>query len=246
MKALIRAPKTEIPASRMRIPVRPMISTVVGVGALLVGACSPPPPDEAAHLDRLIEDRALKDQAFKENNDSPVPLDRRSWMLPLRYYEPDLAYRVPAQLRTTDEQPVFQVPTSTGQLRSVQRVGHLEFRLNGNTHTLSALVELPIQDAGRLIVPFRDGTSGTETYSGGRYLDLYRTPTGIYDLDFNRAYTPYCYYNEEYECLFPPPENRLATDIRAGERLVPEDESRFPVNKAEPPEAASPDAASGD
>ena len=64
MKALIRAPKTEIPASRMRIPVRPMISTVVGVGALLVGACSPPPPDEAAHLDRLIEDRALKDQAY--------------------------------------------------------------------------------------------------------------------------------------------------------------------------------------
>ena len=230
----------------MRIPVRPLISTVVGIGALLIGACSPPAPDEAAYQDRLIEDRALKDQAFKANDDSPVPLDRRSWMLPLRYYEPDLAYRVPAQLRVADEQPVFQVPTSTGQLRSVQRVGYFEFRLNGNTYTLSALVELPIQETGRLFVPFRDGTSGTETYAGGRYLDLYRTPTGIYDLDFNRAYNPYCYYNEEYECPFPPPENRLATDIRAGERLVPEDESRFPVNHAEPPEAASPDASSGD
>ena len=121
----------------MRIPVRLLISTVVGIGALLVGACSPPAPDEAAYQDRLIEDRALKDQAFKENDDSPVPLDRRSWMLPLRYYEPDLAYRVPAQLRMADDQPVFQVPTSTGQLRSVQRVGYLEFRLNGeNAHVV--------------------------------------------------------------------------------------------------------------
>ena len=167
-------------------------------------------------------------------------------MLPLHYYEPDLAYRVPAQLRVADDQPVFQVPTSTGQLRSVERVGYLEFRLNGETHTLPALLELPVEDTGRLFVPFRDGTSGTETYSGGCYLDLYRTPTGIYDLDFNRAYNPCCYYNEEYECSFPPPENRLATDIRAGERLVPEDESRFPVTNAEPPEAAFPDAASGD
>ena len=54
MKALIRAPKTEIPASRMRIPVRPMISTVVGVGALLVGACSPPPPDEGCFRHQLL------------------------------------------------------------------------------------------------------------------------------------------------------------------------------------------------
>jgi uncharacterized protein (DUF1684 family) len=71
----------------------------------------------------------------------------------------------------------------------------------------------------RLFVPFSDLTSGTETYPAGRYLDLERTATGLYLVDFNRAYHPYCYYDPSYDCPFPPPENRLAVPIRAGERL---------------------------
>ena len=44
-------------------------------------------------------------------------------------------------------------------------------------------------------MPFSDLTSGTETYPAGRFIDLDRTATGLYELDFNRAYNPYCYYN---------------------------------------------------
>ena len=203
---------------------------------LIVGGCSPPPPNDTGYLERLVEDRALKDEAFKQGEDSPVPLDRRSWMLPLRYYAPDLTYRVPAQLNMTADQPIFQIPTSTGQLRSMQRIGHLEFMLKGKPRSLSAFVEIPVQEVDRLFIPFRDETSLNETYPAGRYLDLYRTPTGIYDLDFNRAYHPYCYYNEEYDCPFPPPENRLAMDILAGERLPPENERRFPITVPAVPE----------
>ena len=72
----------------------------------------------------------------------------------------------------------------------------------------------------RLWVPFRDLTSGIETYGGGRYLDLDRTATGLYDLDFNRAYQPYCVYDPGYVCPYPPSENRLPVAIRAGERLT--------------------------
>jgi uncharacterized protein (DUF1684 family) len=77
------------------------------------------------------------------------------------------------------------------------------------------------QNAGidRLFLPFGDATSGTETYGGGRYLELDRTPTGLYDLDFNRAYHPYCVYNVTYDCPVPPRENYLTIAIRAGERL---------------------------
>ncbi len=224
-------------------PTRHVRALLAGV-ALAGAACSPPPPDEAGYVERLLEDRALKDEFFARGPDSPVPLDRRSWMLPIRYYEPDLAYRVPAQLTVPDEQPVFQVPTSTGQVRAMQRVGTLEFMLDGEPRTLAALVELPAADMTRLFVPFRDETSGTETYPAGRYLDLDRTPTGIYDLDFNRAYHPTCYYDEAFDCPFPPPENRLATPVRAGERLPPEDEQRFPVGGL-PPAPESPDDGSG-
>ena len=50
-------------------------------------------------------------------------------------------------------------------------------------------------------------------------MELDPTATGIYVVDLNGAYHPYCYYNEEYDCPFPPAENRLDVPIRAGERL---------------------------
>ena len=203
---------------------------LVGILIVVFGlACSPPRPNEDKYLDQLVTDRELKDLDFSGPN-SIVPLDRQSWMVPLRYYDPNVSYRVPAQLKMGEEQPIFEIPTSTGQFRTMQRVGTLEFMLLGKPMQLAALVELPTQNSGYLFVPFRDETSGTETYGGGRYLDLPNTPTGIYDLDFNRAYHPFCYFNEEYECPFPPPENRLSIPVRAGERLPPEDEQRIPLS----------------
>ena len=212
--------------------------------ALAAGACGPGPPDEEGYLQQLRADRAALDQFLAEGADSPVPLDRRSWMLPVRYYEPDLAYRVPAYLEVADEQPVFEVPTSTGERRPMQRVGTLEFTLHGEPRSLAALVDLTARDELRLFIPFRDETSGEETYAAGRYLDLDRTPTGIYNLDFNRAYHPTCYYDESFDCPFPPPENRLPAPIRAGERLPPVEEQRFPVGGL-PAAATDPDAGGG-
>jgi uncharacterized protein (DUF1684 family) len=37
-------------------------------------------------------------------------------------------------------------------------------------------------------------------------------------VDFNRAFNPYCAYNNTYDCPFPPPSNRLKVAIRAGEK----------------------------
>ena len=97
-------------------------------------------------------------------------------------------------------------------------MGTLAFTLAGTPHTLSAFAENS-GSVERLWVPFRDLTAGLETYGGGRYLDLDRTATGLYDLDFNRAYHPYCVYNPSYVCPYPPAENHLPVAIRAGERL---------------------------
>ena len=74
-------------------------------------------------------------------------------------------------------------------------------------------------------VPFRDKTSGKETYGAGRYLDLeperQRTAEGKWILDLNRAYNPWCAYSEAYTCPFIPPENWLEVPIRAGEKRYP-------------------------
>ena len=111
------------------------------------------------------------------------------------------------------------MPTSTGQLRRMVRVGRLEFTLRGEALSLSAFVDAGTRDLSRLFVPFTDLTSGTETYPAGRYIDLDVTRSGIYVIDFNRAYNPYCYYNPTYDCPFPPRSNRLQVPIRAGEKV---------------------------
>jgi uncharacterized protein (DUF1684 family) len=219
---------------------RPGRAALAALTLAFVVSCSAPPPKEAGYIESLVADRKSKDDFFATAPGchsgaapadvcSPVPPERRARMLPLSYYEPDPTSRVPARLKVTPDQPVSDVPTSTGTIRRMQKVGTLEFFLNGEPRTLSAFVELPVQNADRLFVPFRDDTSGSETYPAGRYIDLDRTHSDVYDLDFNRAYHPYCYYDERYECPFPPLENRLRTAIRAGERLPEGYEQPEPV-----------------
>ena len=71
-------------------------------------------------------------------------------------------------------------------------------------------------------MPFRDATSGKESYGAGRYLDLEaetdRTADGLWILDFNEAYNPWCAYSKNYVCPFTPPENWLTVPVRAGEK----------------------------
>jgi uncharacterized protein (DUF1684 family) len=192
---------------------------VVAIAAAACTGCSPGPPGDDQHLlGETATYREMKDKAFT-GAESPIPQDRRQALLPLAYFPISLGYRVPAVLRRSSDRPTIEMPTSTGQLRTMMRVGRLDFTLRGRQLGLSAFVEAGSRDLDRLFVPFTDLTSGTETYPAGRYLDLDRTPTGLYVIDFNRAYHPFCYYNPTYDCPYPPRENRLQIPIRAGERM---------------------------
>jgi hypothetical protein len=161
--------------------------------------------------------RAARDQRFREDKD-PIPANKRDALLPLRYFPPDPNYSVPAVLRLAEERPVVSMPTSTGTIRRYQRVGVLEFTFQGQSLSLGAFVPEETKQIDELFVPFVDGTSGKDTYPAGRYLDLFPTATGIYTIDFNTAYNPYCAYNDSYECPYPPASNRLTVEIRAGEK----------------------------
>jgi uncharacterized protein (DUF1684 family) len=186
---------------------------------LVVPACTPSKP-ALSWSDQLLADRVAKDRAFREDSSSPLLAENVGSFKGLSYFPPDESYRVPASLRVWAEDATRSVkmPTSTGQIRDMIRVGQLEFELKGQPLKLSAFVEAG-EGLDRLFVPFTDLTTGTETYAGGRYLDLARTPTGIYVIDFNRAYHPYCFFNPKYDCPYPPRENRLLIPVRAGERL---------------------------
>jgi uncharacterized protein (DUF1684 family) len=186
--------------------------------AVLVSACGSSPSEED-YPAKIAAIRAAKDESFKSDPDSPVPADKKATLLPLAYYPIEEAYAVPATLEPSADRARIQVPTSIGKLRDLEVVGTLKFSLKGQPLRLTAFVEITEPRVNRLFVPFSDDTSGTETYPAGRYMELDPTPTGIYLVDFNIAYHPYCYYSPEYDCPFPPKENRLKVPIRAGEKM---------------------------
>lgn len=188
---------------------------------VVLGACSsgPSAPDDSKYLEQVTNARTFKDQFFRESPESPVPQDKRGTILPLRYFPVEPNYSVPAVLRLSDERPVFEMPTSSGTLRKMQLVGVLEFTLLGEKRGLGAFVPEGTVQITSLFVPFADETTGSDTYSAGRYLDIDPTSTGYYTIDFNAAYNPYCAYNASFECPFPPPSNRLRVAVRAGERV---------------------------
>jgi len=204
------------------ISARSVVSALIVV--LVASACSSKPPEDKDYVSRLTSDRQAKDAQFMKE-DEPVPKNRKAKLLPLAYFPIDPAYNVAAALKPAGSETIVEMATSTGALRRQRIVGTMEFVLKGQPLKLTASVDADAQNLDHITVMFTDLTSGTETYPGGRYIDLDRNGSGIYELDFNRAYNPYCYYNESYECPYPPRENRLQVPIRVGERLKAEGKS---------------------
>jgi uncharacterized protein len=183
--------------------------------AVLSAACAAP----MDYADEITAWRAEKDVFMRYSADSPVPAAERAAFEPLPYYPVDEQYRVPAALQVAQGTDVIELGTSTGVPRRMRKVGTLAFTLEGELLTLTAFADLDDTQLRRLFVPFGDLTNGTETYFAGRYLDLDRTGSGVYDLDFNRAYSPFCVFDVTYECPVPPRENRMRVPIHAGEKM---------------------------
>ncbi|MFN7916067.1 MAG: DUF1684 domain-containing protein [Vicinamibacterales bacterium] len=197
-----------------------LLVPVLALVALAGASCSNKPHEESPedYIRKITAGRAAKDADFQAGHDV-VPDARKAELLPLAYFPVDPAYNVLAGLKPATEDIVVEMPTSTGVRRKMRQVGRMEFTLKGQQMSLLAFNEVGAPDNTHVTLMFSDMTSGTETYAAGRYIDLPLTASGIYSLDFNLAYFPYCYYNPTYECPYPPAENRLKVPIHAGERL---------------------------
>ena len=192
------------------------LAALLAVAAAACTSGPSAPVDAQAYVKQIAEARAFKDKTFREDPE-PIPRDKIDAFLPLRYYPPDPVYAAPAELKLANERPVFDMPTSTGTIRKMERVGVLEFTLRGQPMSLAAFVGQG-EALEVLFVPFTDLTTGKDTYPAGRYLEIRPTSTGFYNIDFNTAFNPTCAYNATYECPYPPPSNRLKVEILAGEK----------------------------
>ena len=163
--------------------------------------------DIAAH-------RIAKDEFFATDPRSPIPEDRRNGFVGLTYFDPD-----PQYVFTVQPVPIERIPTiiatTTGDERMYHAAAEVVIDIEGRQVTLTLF------DTGHdgFFLPFRDATSGRETYGAGRYLALHPNLDGTVTIDFNLAYAPFCAYNDAYSCAIPPAGNWLTAPIRAGERL---------------------------
>lgn len=185
----------------------------------------PHDPSPADYARDLALQRKEKDYYFKTDPDSPIPPAIREHFQGLAYFPPDVRYRLRVRLTKLPNPEPVTLATSKGIPRPMVRYGYFEFEIDGVTQRLYAYKAAPQlghhhEDAS-LFVPFRDATSGKETYGAARYLDIEENPSGEHVLDFNLAYNPYCAYSDDYVCPFPPKENWLTVPIRAGEKTFP-------------------------
>ncbi len=160
--------------------------------------------------------RETRDELFRSHPQSPHPGYRE-----LVYFPYDPAARVLAELEDV-QAPPQPVATSGREPMLFRPFARAHFELFGDPLALE--VYWLEGYGGGIFLPFRDATSGTETYGGGRYvLDTVKgadlgEEDGKLLLDFNFAYNPSCSYDPGWVCPLAPPANRLAVAVEAGER----------------------------
>jgi len=175
------------------------------------------PEDTETWRRALFRFREQKDEFFRLSHESPLPHAERAAFKGLKYFEPspDLRFETGLQ-RYQDTQSVVMI-TSKGSRQLFNRAGHFDLTMGGQAIRVIAYQSAERPDPN-LFIPFRDGTSGKESYGAARYLDLEVEHNDQYAVDFNFAYNPYCAYSDDFVCPFPPRENWLTVPIRAGEK----------------------------
>lgn len=160
----------------------------------------------------LEEFRQQKNDYFRTTN-SPLTDEQRSSFQGLKYFAENAALRFELPLDEEVAHDELEMQTSTGDHRKYQRAGKISFQVNGETVSLTVF-----QSPSGYFLPFRDGSCEDQSYGAGRYLEPARLENGLFYVDFNLAYNPYCAYNERYSCPIPPRENWTKTRIEAGEQ----------------------------
>jgi hypothetical protein len=191
--------------------------------------------------------REERERLYRDHPMSPVPVDKRRDFSARHFeYDPTLRFEVvvssgpaaaPAGVTplapppevgavTTPLAAPLSLPNSGADTLSFRRIGSVEIPFPIHGPRVLSLFWMEGYSGG-LFLPFRDATSGAETYAAGRYLldgtksaDLGGDPErGSLILDFNFAYQPSCAFDPRWACPLAPPENRLDIPVRAGERI---------------------------
>ena len=157
---------------------------------------------------------------YKDASKSPLKAKDLRTFNGLDFFSFDSVYVVYAEFKPTPDTPWFSMKTTTDRVSKERVYGVASFELHGKSFQLNVYQgeeDLNSEDRkNELFLPFLDDTNGESSYAGGRYINLTIPTDGTIQIDFNKAYNPYCVYNDKYSCPIVPRENYLSTEIKAG------------------------------
>uniref|UniRef100_UPI00404A52DE DUF1684 domain-containing protein n=1 Tax=Flavobacterium sp. TaxID=239 RepID=UPI00404A52DE len=170
--------------------------------------------------DEVIAHQKEQNLEFADSTKSPLKAQDLKTFKGLDFYPINANLVVKATFKRTKKAKKFQMPTTTSRKPWYVKYGEFHFEIEGKKMTLAVYQNIDLSKKpgfeDYLFLPFTDLTSGVESYGGGRYIDVRIPKNKEYIIDFNKAYNPYCAYNEKYSCPIPPPENDLPIEILAG------------------------------
>lgn len=157
---------------------------------------------------------------YKDASTSPLKDKDRKVFTSLEFFKVDSTYVVNAKFKRVQNSKWFNMKTTTDRVSKERVYGVLSFELKGEQFNLNVYQgqELMNEEGFEdyLFLPFLDETNGLESYGGGRYLDMKIPDSDSVIIDFNKAYNPYCAYNEKFSCPVVPRINYLKTRVEAG------------------------------
>lgn len=131
----------------------------------------------------------------------------------LSWYPVDPAWRIAAKFTAWPAPHTIAFHNTIGQEEHEPSPGYVTFTKDGREFRLESML-----DEGKLFFVLRDQTSGKTTYGASRFLYAEQPKNGRVVLDFNKAENPPCAFTAYATCPLPPPHNRLALAITAGEK----------------------------
>lgn len=171
----------------------------------------------AAKTSELQRFRAEKDHFFAHDHRAPLTHQQQHGFGGLKYFPENAQLVIRAKVDRNVAPGEVRMATTNGKEQVYRRFGIVHFQVDGVDAQVTLFASA---GSGDLFLPFRDGTSGKESYGAGRYLELHAHGDEVV-VDFNYAYNPNCAYNPEWDCPLPPAENWLRVPIRAGEKAFP-------------------------
>ncbi|MDC3365987.1 DUF1684 domain-containing protein [Flavobacteriaceae bacterium] len=160
---------------------------------------------------------------FKDASKSPLKNKDLKSFKGLDFFPVDSSYIIIASIEKTPDTPFLGMATNTEEKSYYRKFGILTFTLKEKEMQLTLYESLEESEnpvfEDYLFLPFTDETSGSDSYGGGRYMDVFKSKintNGTLELNFNNTYNPYCAYNDDYSCPLTPRDNHLSMEILAG------------------------------